>query len=36
MSETHLLPEDNKPVAIGRRRRGSGFGDRDRGRVESE
>jgi len=36
MSETQLLPEDNKTVAIGRRRRGSGFGDRVRGRLENE
>ena len=36
VSETQLIPEDNRTVAISRRRRGSGFGDRVRGRLENE
>ena len=36
VSETQLIPEDNRTVAISRRRRGSGFGDRIRGRLENE
>ncbi len=36
VSDTQLLPEDNKTIDIGRRRRGSGSGDRIRGRFEAD
>jgi type II secretory pathway predicted ATPase ExeA len=36
MSATQLIPEENKTVAIGRRRRGGSVGERVRGRFEAE